>query len=512
MESGHVVSLNERKAPDDLRDGLTFSLPRGTILINPCSGVIMRRLWIALLILAVLACSAGSVALIWSAAQLAFRPTLVTPTPAASSLPGSTATVPSSGAVPFPSTPSPSLTRTPLGGTATPDLRVFDGIARVVEGIRGLQATGPYTRSLMTQAELRAYQEKKFEKDYTPEEARQDTLTLAAFDLLPWDFNLREFLLELYTEQIAGFYDPDTKQFFVISEQARPGVLERVTFAHEYTHLLQDQHFDLVAMGFTDDERKRPKDVDDDAMLARRALVEGDATLTQLFYLGRLSQAERQEWLEAVQRQPSEVFDRAPRVIQEELLFPYDAGFTFVQALYERGGWEAINAAFRDPPASTEQILHPEKFFRRERPIRVTLPPLTDTLGSGWQLVDENVLGEFFLRVYLEERLPASQAEEAAAGWGGDRYAVYVNEAAGQDLLTLAVAWDDEAEAQEFVDAYRAYATARYGGGPAREAQGQALWIGKDVLWLEWRGARILILRGPSEEVVARVRRQIAWP
>ncbi|MDW8185354.1 MAG: hypothetical protein RMM07_08875, partial [Anaerolineae bacterium] len=208
----------------------------------------------------------------------------------------------------------------------------------------------------------------------------------------------------------------------------------------------------------------------------------------------------------------SEVFDRAPRVIQEELLFPYDAGFTFVQALYERGGWEAINAAFRDPPASTEQILHPEKFFRRERPIRVTLPPLTDTLGSGWQLVDENVLGEFFLRVYLEERLPASQAEEAAAGWGGDRYAVYVNEAAGQDLLTLAVAWDDEAEAQEFVDAYRAYATARYGGGPAREAQGQALWIGKDVLWLEWRGARILILRGPSEEVVARVRRQIAWP
>jgi len=466
----------------------------------------MRRLWIALLIMVVLACSAGAVVLVWSAARMVSAPIPATST--VESLPPSTATVP----FPSPTLPSPTLTRTPPAGMATPDLRVFDGIARLVEEIRGLRATGPYTRSLMTQAALRAYQEQKFEKDYTPEEARQDTLTLAAFDLLPRDFNLREFLLDLYTEQIAGFYDPDTKQFFVISEQERPGILERVTFAHEYTHLLQDQHFDLVALGFTDEESKRPKDLDDDAMLARRALVEGDATLTQLLYLSRLSRAEQREWLEAVQRQPSEVFDRAPRVIREELTFPYDAGFAFVQTLYERGDWDAVNAAFRDPPASTEQILHPEKFFSRERPIRVTLPPLTDTLGSGWQLVDENVLGEFFLRVYLEERLPASQAEGAAAGWGGDRYAVYVNEAASQDLLVLAVAWDSEAEAREFVEAYRVYATARYGGGPAREAEGQALWVGKDVLWLEWRGMDTLILRGPSEDVVARVRGRIPWP
>ncbi|MDW8065697.1 MAG: hypothetical protein RMK32_08710 [Anaerolineae bacterium] len=472
----------------------------------------MRRRWIALLILVVMACSAGAVALVWSAARLSSLEILITPSPATPSSAQSTAAIPSNSNLPSPSPPSSSFTRTPLTGTATSDLRVFDGIARVVEGIRGLRATGPYTRSLMTRAELQVYQEKKFKRDYTPEEARQDSLTLAAFDLLPPDFNLWEFLLELYTNQIAGFYDPDTKQFFIISEHGRLGILEQVTFAHEYGHLLQDQHFDLVALGFTDDEKKQPKDVDDDAMLARRALVEGDATLIQLLYLGRLSQAEQQEWLEAVQRQPSEIFDRAPRVIQEELLFPYDAGLTFVQTLYERGGWDAINAAFRDPPASTEQILHPEKFFRRERPIRVTLPPLTDTLGSGWQLVDENVLGEFFLRVYLEERLPTFEAEEAAAGWGGDRYAVYVNEAAGQDLLMLAVAWDDEAEAREFVDAYRSYATARYGGDPAREEQDQALWIGKDALWLEWRGAHVLILRGPSEEVIARVRRQIAWP
>lgn len=470
----------------------------------------MRRLWIALWIGIALACSAGAVVGVWVAAQrIASSPPGASPSPAATLTEGPR--VPTRSPTGTPAPGSSSLTPTPPVVRATPGLEVFDEIARAVERIRGLQATGPYTRSLMTQAELRAYQEKKFEQDYTPEEARQDTLTLAAFDLLPRDFNLREFLLDLYTEQIAGFYDPDTKQFFVISEQRQPGVLERVTFAHEYTHLLQDQHFDLVALGFTDDERKRPKDLDDDAMLARRALVEGDATLTQLFYLRDLPRAEQLEWFEAVQRQPSEVFDRAPRAIREELTFPYEAGLTFVQALYGEGGWEAINAAFRDPPASTEQILHPEKYRSREQPIRVTLPPLTDTLGSGWQLVDENVLGEFYLRVYLEERLSDLRAEEAAAGWGGDRYAVYWNEGAGQDLLVLALAWDSEAEAQEFVAAYREYATARYGGGPTREAPGQALWIGQDVLWLEWRGAQTLILRGPSEAVVSRVRAQIPW-
>ncbi len=466
----------------------------------------MRRLGILLLVLVALACSVGAILWVRSAAEL--PPPLTLPPP---TLTPATSTAPPSRPSPTPSAILPSPTPAPATATR-PDLEVFDGIARAVEGIRGLRATGPYTRSLMTPAELRAYQEKKFDEDYTPEEARRDALTLAAFDLLPRDFNLREFLLDLYTEQIAGFYDPDTKQFFVIQASEQPGVLERVTFAHEYTHLLQDQHFDLIALGFTDDERKRPKDLDDDAMLARRALVEGDATLTQLLYLQRLPPAEQAEWLEAVQRQPSEVFDRAPRAIREELVFPYTAGLAFVQRLYIQRGWEAVNAAFRDPPASTEQILHPEKFDRREAPIRVTLPPLTGTLGSGWRIVDENVLGEFYLRIYLEEYLPASWAEEAAAGWGGDRYAVYENEAAGQDLLVLAVAWDSEAEAQEFVEAYRAYAANRFGAGPIREAEGQVLWKGRDVLWLEWRGARTLILRGPNDEVITRARRTIAWP
>ena len=459
----------------------------------------MRR-WIAgiALVLSVLACSLGAAALVWMAA----RQIAPSGPPLEATLPPPTPTPSEPRSIPTPSTPAP---------PSTAD-QTFDAIARLVEGLRGLKATGPYTRALMTQAELRAYQKKKFEENYTPEEARRDTLTLAAFDLLPRDFPLRDFLLDLYTEQIAGFYDPDTKQFFVISDRTAPGILERVTFAHEYTHLLQDQHFDLVALGFTDDERKRPKDLSDDAMLARRALVEGDATLTQLLYLSRLPPAERRQWWEAVQSQPSPVFDRAPRVIREELTFPYDQGFAFVQHLFEEGGWEAVNAAFRDPPASTEQIMHPEKYRLHEAPIRVSLPPLTDTLGSGWHMADENVLGEFFLKVYLEERLATDQAERAAAGWGGDRYAVYVNKGAGQDLLVLWLAWDNADEAAEFVEAYRAYAAKRYGHGPAREAPGQATWVGTDVLRLEWQDAHVLLLRGPNEALLQRVRARIPFP
>jgi hypothetical protein len=123
-------------------------------------------------------------------------------------------------------------------------------------------------------------------------------------------------------------------------------------------------------------------------------------------------------------------------------------------------------------------------------------------------MIDENVLGEFYLRVVLEERLDRSRAEEAAAGWGGDRYAVYWNEAAGQDFLVLEAVWDSEDEAREFVEAYRDYATARYGRGPVRESPGQALWAGTDVLWLEWNGTRTRILRGPTEELIRLVRAQ----
>ncbi|MDT7885277.1 MAG: hypothetical protein RQ891_10550, partial [Thermoflexus sp.] len=135
----------------------------------------MRKLGIALLVLLILACSAGAVALTWTAAQRMAPPTWPTATP----LPPSPTRV---------ETPAPPPPTAAAPRTATPAASVFDTIARTVEEIRGLRATGPYTRSLMTQAELRAYQERKFEKDYTPEEARQDTLTLAAFDLLPRDF------------------------------------------------------------------------------------------------------------------------------------------------------------------------------------------------------------------------------------------------------------------------------------------------------------------------------------
>ena len=127
----------------------------------------------------------------------------------------------------------------------------------------------------------------------------------------------------------------------------------------------------------------------------------------------------------------------APPVLISSLSFPYSSGYRFVETLYDAGGFEAIDAAWADPPRSTEHILHPERYLAGDAPQIVTLPPLTDTLGVGWELLEDDILGEFFLREYLDQQLAAAVAERAAEGWGGDRYAVYWNEATGGLVMAL---------------------------------------------------------------------------
>jgi hypothetical protein len=145
-----------------------------------------------------------------------------------------------------------------------------------------------------------------------------------------------------------------------------------------------------------------------------------------------------------------------PKVLQESLLFPYTAGLSFVQALQASGGWDAVNGAFRDPPASTEQVLHPEKYASHEAPIDVTLPAdLPAKLGSGWTKGLEDTLGEFQLKVWLDQAGGGSggpSADTAAAGWGGDRV-MLLDGPNGARAIALKTAWDSAADASEFAAA-----------------------------------------------------------
>jgi hypothetical protein len=184
----------------------------------------------------------------------------------------------------------------------------------------------------------------------------------------------------MLASQVAGLYNPDDKKLYVVSRSGRIGALEKATFSHEFTHALQDQNFDLGSL-------KLDEIGQGDRSFARLALVEGDATLAMTYWeIQNLTTADLGELLQQAQTDPSTAQLAAlPAILRESLLFPYVQGLTFVQGLQSGGGWRAVDSAFAKPPASTEQILHPDKYTAGEQPDAVTLPSdLAAKVGSGW--------------------------------------------------------------------------------------------------------------------------------
>jgi hypothetical protein len=373
-----------------------------------------------------------------------------------------------------------------------------------VAALRGLRPLQAVDRRLMTQDQLYQQTLEEFEEDYSPEEARDYALTLAAFDMLDPDIELYDLFLRLYTEQIAGFYDPETEQIYVIADVGPMGEMERLTYAHEFVHALQDQHYDLEALGFSDDA---DEEYDSEYLGAMRALVEGDASLLESQFLGAYYSPEQllalmEESLEI----DSSVLDSVPDVLREALFFPYNYGESFVEALYAEGGWAAVDAAYANPPLSIEQILHPERYWAGDAPQLVAVPPLTDTLGAGWRMVDEDIMGEYFTRYYLAQQVPADEAEVAAEGWGGDRFLVHRRETDQALVLVFRTLWDTPDDAEEFVDAYVAYAEGRYGHAADVTAGAQMCWEGPaDHLCFVWGAAEATVVLGPDEVTVGSV-------
>ena len=297
-------------------------------------------------------------------------------------------------------------TRRPPTPAATPSdelLAEMDVIETEMELLRGLDETSPITRSLMTRDELAVRLARDLEEDYTQEEVDADVRVLAAFDFVPEDYDLRGLLVDLYSTQVIGFYDDEEDTLYIIIEAAEEGfdLPARITFAHEYTHGLQDEHFGLDT--FIDGE-----ELNDDAYLARLALVEGDASLAMteflFLHLDEITAQDLASLQEGGDDGSDKALEAAPAIIRETFLFPYIYGLDFVTVVQE-DGWDAVDAAFADPPQSTEQILHPEKYLTRDEPTVVSLPPLTDTLGAGWRLVEAETLGEFQLGLYLEQQV-----------------------------------------------------------------------------------------------------------
>jgi hypothetical protein len=373
----------------------------------------------------------------------------------------------------------------------------MDEIQQQVIALRGLQPNKPIVRALISPSDLQKKVETDFFKDYSDRDARDDTLLLSTMGLLPRNFALRKLYLDLYSEQIAGYYDDKTKEMFVVQGAGFGGV-ERMTYAHEFTHTLQDQTYDLKNGLKLDDKYCK---TETEYCSAVTALVEGDASLTESRWLLRsATNQDRKDIQSFYSKYSSPVYDSAPQYMQKDFVFPYTQGLEFVNSLVDRGGYALIDKAFKDPPVSTEQILHPDK-YPAEKPMNISLPDMIRVLGDGWQLVNQNELGEWYTFLVLSNgeqdryRLPENLARSAAAGWGGDRYALYTRKLDGAVVLILQSRWDTEKDAGEFYKAFRQYAGMRW-GNPSRENDTHTYWSqtpdgeillqqhGIDTLWL----------------------------
>jgi len=357
-------------------------------------------------------------------------------------------------------TPAPTATTTPTSTTAPPPsaspvatqvsaAEIYAGIRSQVEAIRGLEPTADVDPVTIDAAQLRTNLETEFDKENAADALRFSEETLITLGLLPAGSSLRKLTLDFEAGQVAGYYSPDRKELFVVSRSGALGPAEEVTYAHEFTHQLQDQTFDLSKLGLDSANQS-------DRALAQLAVVEGDAVSVQTRWTAENLTAEELGQLLTASLDPAaiEALRNAPPYLRDTALFPYQDGFAFVSNRIGAGGYSAVDAVFADLPESTEQVLHPEKYAAQEMPVKVKLPAeLAATLGAGWKNAGEDTLGEFILQTWLTVNgVSGATAREATAGWGGDRLEL-LRGPHGATTVFLETVWDNVLDAAEFAAA-----------------------------------------------------------
>jgi hypothetical protein len=369
-------------------------------------------------------------------------------------------------------------------------------VLRETSEIRQLAVLRPVKSGAQSREEIERMLVRNLDEESKPEEMRAGELALKKLGLLPADFHLRPFIVSVLKEQILGYYDPKSRQFYLADWIDIEG--QQPVIAHELTHALQDQHFDLLRF-------EKPHKGEADADAAVHALVEGDATWAMTLYALR-DPRRVLGMMKSIGTTSTQKIDAAPRALRETLMFPYEQGMMWVRQLYQRGGWKAVDEAFNNLPQSTEQIMHPEKYFAHEAPVRVEVPDLTRALGRGWRRIDADVNGEWGYYLILDEFLKNDQeSRRAVAGWGGDRYALYENRLTHETMLTQLTIWDTESDAREFFDAYVKRTERRYAGSVSdgiETSNGELLrrsFVTREgVVVIERRGSRVVVLEGVS--------------
>ena len=336
-------------------------------------------------------------------------------------------------------TPSPTVPATPQ---PTADLTAqIEAVIASVPAVRELQPTRDVPFEFITREQFQADVANLTNNVPADVRAAEERL-YKRLGLLPADADMNALEAQLYGSQVLAYYQPDDGHFYIIGPDESFNPTDKIVVAHEYTHALQDQHFDLKDNTITDPEQ-------------------GDATLTsQLWASSNLGFGDMlQMLLDGFSQLDQSSLQGIPLILRRQLEFPYTEGFAFVTALHDQGGYDAVNEALTTPPASTEQILHPEKYFAHEAPAPVPTHVRVGAVGDPLTLVYSQTLGELGIQVLalgsdaLPTDIPGLPVDwphaDVAAGWGGDRLNMY-EAPSGAWLVDWTTVWDTGADAISF--------------------------------------------------------------
>lgn len=398
------------------------------------------------------------------------------------------------------------------GDGTTPDPQATaDTIGKEVAQIRGLPFKHPVGAETQSAQEFSKYVQRQIDAEVPPSVRQHYGLIVKTLGLYRGpvidDFNA--MMTSVMVSQAGAYYDPQKQRFYMLMNRM-PEMMRDALYSHELYHALQDQYFDLSRyMGWG----QGSPGLNSDQKLARAAVVEGEATYMMTLWMFQkmmngapprealATAVEMQagmgiEQIRAMLQKPQmgelvgediqaalESTDKIPAFILEEMVGAYLKGMGFVFAVQEQG-WPMVEKLYREyPPQSTEHVLHPEKWLAREAAVGIEWPDLGKVAElRDWELLDSDVLGEFRWRSVFKEYGLASEAESAAAGWGGDRYAVFKRKGSDATLLLLSTAWDSKKDAEEFAGAYRRVLKMKYAGAPVAS---QIVEDGTDVLVVE---------------------------
>jgi hypothetical protein len=329
----------------------------------------------------------------------------------------------------------------------------IDAIVKTLSDITGLTEKHAVPYGRMSKGELRKFLGKRIKKTLKPDEIYADELSLKMFGLVPQDFDLKKSTIDLLTEQAAAFYDYDEKKLFLLEDSSFAS--ETTTLAHELSHALADQYFDLG-------KYMEDSPASDDENLAHTAVVEGQASWLMIAYELKQSGQKPVPTPEMVKSvgDTSEasmadypVLKNSPLYIQESLLFPYSQGTIFFDAVFKKMGQEAFSAVFKDPPVDSAQVMHPEKYFKHEKPTKPNLPELTGDVKL--KEVTEGTMGEFDHSILLRQYLGDAKAAAISGHLLGGQFKIVDLGKGKHPVLVYSSQWDSDMTAAEYFAAYK---------------------------------------------------------